>query len=266
MAETIPIAADFLEAGSSGTAVVLVHSSVSGARQWRRLMDDLAGRFRVRAINLFGYGETPPWPGDRTQTLDDQAALVEAAAPEGPVCLVGHSFGGSVAMKAAARLGPRAAKLVLLETNPFYLLDQAGRTAAFAEAWALRDTIKKHGGLGDWEAAAAIFADYWGGAGTWGNTPAERRAAFAEALKPNFFEWDAVMGETTPAAEWAGLLPRDTLLVCDPETVPPIREIDAILRDANPAWGHAEVAGAGHMAPLTRPDLINPIVAGFLGG
>ena len=40
-----PIKVDYLEAGSSGPVVVLVHSSVSGARQWRRLMDDLKGEF-----------------------------------------------------------------------------------------------------------------------------------------------------------------------------------------------------------------------------
>jgi pimeloyl-ACP methyl ester carboxylesterase len=56
------IEVDFLEAGSSGPVVMLVHSSVSGARQWRRLMGDLKNQFRVRAVNLFGYGKTPPWP------------------------------------------------------------------------------------------------------------------------------------------------------------------------------------------------------------
>ncbi|HZZ26268.1 MAG TPA: hypothetical protein VFE60_28595 [Roseiarcus sp.] len=35
------VTVDYLEAGSFGPVVVLVHSSVSGARQWRRLMDDL---------------------------------------------------------------------------------------------------------------------------------------------------------------------------------------------------------------------------------
>ena len=89
--------------------VVLVHSSVSGARQWRRLMDDLKERFRVRAVNLFGYGKTPAWRSETTQTLDDQARLVEAALPAnaGEVYLVGHSFGGSVAMRAAARMGDK---------------------------------------------------------------------------------------------------------------------------------------------------------------
>jgi pimeloyl-ACP methyl ester carboxylesterase len=46
---------DFLEAGS-GPTVMLLHSSASGARQWRRLMDDLKSDFCVRAVNLFGYG------------------------------------------------------------------------------------------------------------------------------------------------------------------------------------------------------------------
>ena len=63
--------------------------------------------------------------------------------------------------------------------------------------------------------------------------------------------------------EWARLLPRETLVVCDPNTVLPIREITALLRRSCPMWTFADAAG-GHMAPLTRPDLINPIVVSFL--
>jgi pimeloyl-ACP methyl ester carboxylesterase len=113
------IKADFLEAGS-GPVVMLVHSSVSGARMWRRLMDDLKDDFYVRAVNLYGYGPTPPWSGDAPQTLDDQARLVETALPTNAdhVSLVGHSFGGSVAMKLAARLSGRITKLVLLRDEP----------------------------------------------------------------------------------------------------------------------------------------------------
>ncbi|SDR21245.1 Pimeloyl-ACP methyl ester carboxylesterase [Rhizobiales bacterium GAS113] len=259
------IKADFLEAGS-GPMVMLVHSSVSGARQWRRLMDYLKDEFHVRAVNLFGYGGTPPWSIDAPQSLDDQARLVETALPTNAdtVCLVGHSFGGSVAMKLAARLPGRVTRLVLLETNPFYLLEQSGRADAFAEAMDLRNCIKTFGALGEWAMAAERFADYWGGAGSWQQMPAERRKAFAEALKPNYFEWDAVMNETTPVEQWAQLLPSSTLLVCDPNTVFPIREITAILRRSCPGWTYKEIAGGGHMAPLTRPDLINPLVRSFL--
>lgn len=66
-----------------------------------------------------------------------------------PVHLVGYSFGGSVALKAAELLGSRVGSLVLLEPNPFYLLQQAGRTEAYLEARSLRDHVKCFGSLGD---------------------------------------------------------------------------------------------------------------------
>ena len=256
---------DFIEAGS-GAPVILVHSSVSGARQWRRLMEDLQADFLVRAVNLFGYGKTPPWSSDWAQRLEDQAALVEAALPPDAekLCLVGHSFGGSVAMKVAARLSQRVRRLVLLEPNPFYLLRQAGHAAAFAEIMALRNLVKTRGPSGIWSDAAEGFAGYWGGAGTWQKMPLERREVFAQALKPVYFEWDAVMNETLTATQWAELLPRDTLLASDPNTVRPICEITALLRQACPFWTYQQILAGGHMAPLSRPDLVNPIVRSFL--
>jgi pimeloyl-ACP methyl ester carboxylesterase len=246
--------------------VMLVHSSVSGARQWRHLMDDLKSHFCVRAVNLFGYGKTPPWPAEARQSLTDQARLVEAALPADAdeICLVGHSFGAVVAMKVAARQSGRVAKLVLLEPIPLDLLMQTGRMDIFAEAMNLRNVIKRCGADGDWATAAEKFADYWSGAGTWREMPPDRRLAFSDGLKPNFFEWDAVMDDTTLVEEWAAVLPRSTLLVFDPVGVAPPREIAAILRRSCPGWTFAETPGAGHMAPLTHPDLVNPLVSSFL--
>lgn len=261
-----PIQVDYLEAGSSGPAVMLVHSSVAGARQWRRLMEDLKDQFRVRAVNLFGYGKTPSWPKEAgQQSLDDQARLVEAALPAdaNEVYLVGHSFGGSVAMKAAARLNGRVTKLVLLEPNPVYLLVQHGRLDAVAEAMETRNCIKEFGSRGEWEKAAENFADRFNGAGSWAQMPPERRKTFTEALRPNIFEWEAVLGETTPLEEWARLLPRQTLVVSDPDSLLAAREIVALLCRSCPTWTFQEVTG-GHMAPLTRPDLINPLIVSFL--
>ena len=266
MIDAAPSKVDFLEAGSSGPVVMLVHSSASGARQWRRLMDELKDQFRVRAVNLFGYGETPPWPGSATQSLDDQAQLVEAALPRDAdeIHLVGHSFGACVAMKAAARLDGRIAKLVLLEANPFSLLAQGRRDEAFAEAIALCNCVKAFGARGEWAAAAERFADYWGGAGSWRAMPAGRRAAFADAIKPNVFEWDAVLAEATSVEQWGAQLPADTLAIYDPHTVLPVREIAAILRWSCRSWTYQEVPGTGHMAPLTHPEVINPLVGAFL--
>lgn len=258
---------DFVEAGAGqGPLVVLIHSSSAGARQWRRLLGDLEDRFHLRAINLFGYGGTPAWARPRSQRLQDQAGLVAAALPdtETRVSLIGHSFGGAVAMQAARELGPRVDKLVLLEPNPFRLLDRHGRPEAFAEIFGLCTATRRDAVAGDWTTAAERFADYWSGQGTWAALPEERRAAFVEALKPNLHEWDAVMDDETSLDDWAGALPDETLVVTARDTTRPIREIAQLLRGACPAWRFEEIGHGGHMAPVTRPDLINPLIAAFL--
>lgn len=255
---------DYTEDGT-GETVVLIHSSVSGNRQWRALVDALKERFRVLAINLFGYGETTPWPDARLQTLSDQAALVLSLCEgtQSPIHIVGHSFGGSVALKAASMLGPRVGRLVLLEPNPFYLLKQNGRTEAYEESRALRDYVKKFGVIGGWTKVAERFADYWLGDGSWASMPEKRRQAFAASVPPNFHEWDAVMNEETTISAWKALEPK-TLVVSALGTRRPIREIVDLLAEACPHWSYAQIAEGGHMAPLTRPELINPIVKQFL--
>jgi pimeloyl-ACP methyl ester carboxylesterase len=250
-----------------GEPVVLIHSSVSGNRQWRSLTDALSDRYRVRAVNLYGYGETTTWPASTPQSLYAQAQLVLAVC-EGlgdRVHVVGHSFGGTVALKAATLLGPRVGSLVLLEPNPVYLLKQGDRMAAFLELRELRDHVKCFGALGDWPRVAERFADYWLGDGAWDAMPEKRRAAFAESLPPNFHEWDAVMDEETSVGHLAALA-CPTLVLSDPSARRPIREIIGILAEACPQWSFRLIPEGGHMAPLTRPELVNPIIREFLDG
>ena len=86
---------DYLETGQ-GTTVILIHSTVSGNRQWKSLMEDLGRDFRVLAPNLRGYGKTSSWPGERTLNLSDQVQLIEPLieTSEQRVYLIGHSYEG----------------------------------------------------------------------------------------------------------------------------------------------------------------------------
>lgn len=255
---------DYTDDGA-GPPVVLVHSSVSANRQWRALIETLKDSYRVLAINLHGYGETTPWPGTTVQTLAAQAKLVLALCEtvDRPVHLVGHSFGGSVALKVAQTLGDQVGRLILLEPNPFYLLQQHGRLEAYAEARALRDYVKEHGTAGDWPRVAERFADYWAGEGAWAAMPDKRRATFVASLPPNFYEWDALDEEQTPVAGWHALA-AEVLVMCARDTRRSVREIYELFREHCPRWSFAEIAEGGHMAPLARPELVNPIIKGFL--
>jgi pimeloyl-ACP methyl ester carboxylesterase len=57
-----------------------------------------------------------------------------------------------------------------------------------------------------------------------------------------------------------------TFVVSDAATRRPIAEIVEILRRACPHWAFSLIPEGGHMAPLTRPDIVNPIVSGLLQG
>jgi pimeloyl-ACP methyl ester carboxylesterase len=71
------------------------------------------------------------------------------------------------------------------------------------------------------------------------------------------------MGEETTLAQWKSIVAR-TLVMSDPDTRRPIREIVELFASACPHWRFHAMAGGGHMAPLTRPELVNPVVRQFL--
>ena len=88
---------------AAGDPVVCIHASASSAGQWTSLVERLDDRFRPLAVDLHGAGRSPAWRGDRPLTLADEVALLEPAlaATGARFHLVGHSYGGAVALKVA---------------------------------------------------------------------------------------------------------------------------------------------------------------------
>jgi len=255
---------DYIEEGC-GETVVLIHSSVSGNRQWRSLIETLRDRYRVLALNLYGYGSTTPWSADVPQTFEDQAGLVMALCEDtsGPVHIVGHSFGGGVALKAASLLGSKVGKLIAYEPIPFYLLHQHDRHLEYSEVDVLSASVKKLGGRGEWSQAAGLFADYWSGQGTWELMPEQRQATFMAALPHSFHEWDAALNETSTVDDLKKIAAR-TLVMHSAQASDPIRAIIDILRNSCPDWAVTRISDGGHMAPLTNPGTVNPLIRQFL--
>jgi len=258
---------DYIEKGS-GQTVILLHSTAAGNRQWKKLIELLSEDYHLIAPNLFGYGETDSWTGQKPQTLIDQAEIIRQFVPldGGKFSLVGHSFGGSVAMMAAKLFRHQIDKLILIEPNPNYLLRDLGRSNDFGEILAMRDCIKVNGAAQKWEVAAEVFADYFNGIGAWDTMDVDRRQKFVNALKPNYHEWDPVMNENTSMAEWKNFLPQDTTVLSCTKTINSISGIIKLLRSNMATWNFIEYQEGGHMAPLTMPNKINPLIAKALRG
>ena len=257
---------DYADAGE-GPPVLLLHSSVSGNRQWRKLITLLDRRFRVIAPNLRGYGDSTPWHGRRAQTLADAAQvalhLVDALELDGPLRLVGHSFGGAVALWTAHVLGARVSHLALYEPMLPGLLPAHGRFTAARETGALYADVKHLGAAGDWMALGRRFTDYFNGDGAWEASPPERRQLIAELLPPNPHEWDACIAPLRADA-LHGIRARG-LLMRGGATRPALTEMATLLHQRFAHWQLVNLPGCGHMAPLTHADDVNRLVHEFLG-
>ena len=254
---------DYLQEGQ-GPPVILIHSSVSGNRQWKTLTESLRDERNVFSMNLMGYGKTSAWSNPIPLKLFEQVRLVLALQEmvDQKVHLIGHSYGGSVALKSAMSFSDKIESLVLLEPNPFYLLRQNHRMKTYQEVMQLSEKVRLHGLNHNWTRVAEIFADYWIGDGALNKMANHRKEAFIEGLKPNIHEWGILEEESK--LEDIQKLPTRTLLIYDPKTVQSILEITDLLKDACPHWQFESIPGAGHNAPITHPDMINPMIRNFL--
>jgi pimeloyl-ACP methyl ester carboxylesterase len=250
---------NYLETGK-GPLVVLLHSSVSSGKQWRALADLLDDEFRLLAPDLYGYGDTDDWPGGGDLTLADEAAAVQPlfAQVPGPVHLVGHSYGGAVAVNLALAYAGRFSSLTLFEPVSFYLLRGGG-----AEDQRLLDEI---GGVaaaveeaiqaGDPARGMAGFVDYWNGEGAWAALADEYRDSLARRTGKVALDFRCTIGDPSALGDCRALdLP--TLILRGADSPAPTRRIAELLSATIPGASLETVAGAGHMAPLNDPGRVN---------
>jgi pimeloyl-ACP methyl ester carboxylesterase len=106
----------YREYAGDGGAVVLLHGVASNARIWGPVAPLLVPRFRVVAVDQRGHGQSdkPPSGYDFATVTRDVRNFVEALGLERPV-VVGHSWGGNVALEYAASHPEQVAGLVLVD-------------------------------------------------------------------------------------------------------------------------------------------------------
>lgn len=102
-----------------GPDVVLIHAFTSNMAIWMLtgLVQHLAEEFRVTAYDLRGHGVSEiPKSGYTSAEMVEDLFQLQAELGIGPAFLVGHSFGGVVAMHAAAEHPEMAAGVILSDT------------------------------------------------------------------------------------------------------------------------------------------------------
>lgn len=257
----------YLARGEEGDPVVLIHGSWVDSRSWRAILPGLAGSMQVLAYDRRGHGASTYAP--RAHALESEAADLAAlleSTDHYPAHLVGHSYGGMIALRLAVDRPELVRSLSLHEPPYIGLLD--GDPATVPEAERLRAELRQEQDrirAGDAEGAArALFGLFAGDESAWDRFRAETRTELLR-YAPRWLEEFSDPETDRPPAE-PGL--RELLV--------PIMLTEGT---ASPAFLHrmtlaleAQVSNsvvrrlrdAGHDPQVTHPDLYAATLVAFL--
>ena len=250
-----------------GRPVVLLHSSASSGRQWDRLAAHLARRYRVFVPDLPGYGRSEDIFCGSGKGMTAQRLLVEALAERAgaQVHLVGHSYGGAVALKIAVERPDLVSSLTVIEPAAFALL-RNGTTderRLLAGIEALEGAMNAAVACDSPLRAVAHFIDHWNGKGSWDALDGGSRDALARRVGRILRDFRQGAEETFTKSRLADL-PFPVLSILGTRSPQVTRTLSELVAAEAPVSSLHMIAGAGHMLPVTHPHIVDPIIAGHL--
>jgi pimeloyl-ACP methyl ester carboxylesterase len=235
---------------------VWIHGSLSSAQLWRPFVR----RFGGRAVDLPGaLGRAPVHTGD-AWSVDDDLAAITAVAGSDPVCLVGHSYGGLLALRWAVDHPERTARVIAHEPVVWPLV--LGRPPDLARLGVegvdgLLDPAR--GGSEPW---LRSFVDFWNGPGGWERLPDVLRRAAVAAGHKTWLEVHHACHEPTTDDAWRALRVPVRITVGEESPAPEqavVRRLEGLLPDVE-----LRATAGGHNAPLTHPAALSATWAPWL--
>lgn len=265
MTEVIPGQVDYDESGA-GPTIVLVPGSCSTGAAWRPVIAAWDGRFRCVTTSLLGYGGTAERRTARAPSISNEAGALEAVIRRagGRVHLVGHSFGGCVALAVALRDRVPLASLALVEAPaPELLRERAehGQYRAFRE---ITDAYFAAFHGGDPEAIAAMI-DFYGGPGTYASWPPRVRAYAVQTTPVNMLDWASAYGFPL-SSEALAATDIPVLVVRGGSSPPAVKRAIALLSGCIRNAELATLEGAAHFMTATHAGQVAALIEGHVHG
>lgn len=226
-------AIDYQEQGVGPTIVLLPGSCSTGAA-WRPVIAAWSDRFRTVTTSLLGYGRTAERRTLADPSIGHEADIAEAVigraldrVPGGRVHLVGHSFGGLVAVAVALRSRVPLASLTIVEAPAVELLRDQGESRLYEEFCRMTDAYFAAYQAGNRSAIAAMI-DFYGGSGTFASWPERVRAYAMETTPVNILDWASAFGFPLSAATLA-TVDAPALVLCGGDSHPAARRANVLL-------------------------------------
>ena len=249
-----------------GTRPVLaLHCSLAHSGAWSGLAERLTG-ITMTAPDQPGHGRAPDWDGVsdlHAITTDSSISMAEDLGDGGPIDLMGHSFGGTVALRMALERPDLVRSLTLIEPVIFAA---ARGTAEYARFCATHLGLADMIATGDMTVAARVFHGQWG-EGRFDDLPEKTRRYFIERISMIAAQNPYLVDDSAGLLRAGGLesITVPVLLIEGADSPEIIGALHGALAARLPFVRRLSVAGAGHMVPITHPDWIAGAIQAHLG-
>ena len=235
-----------------GSPVVGLHCSGATGMQWAGLQNKL-GAVRFLAPDLIGTPSRRQWNCAGSFSLSDEAEHVisEIESLGEPANIVGHSYGGALALHVARARPDLVKSLCLYEPTLFAVLasgtpeDKTLKTEINALAQAIQNGLEED----CYDYTAQIFTDFWGGLGAWQALSKERRDAMTDWIEKAPLDFAALLNE--PEAERIVVPDMPVTLLLGSETHSHTARIVDLLLGQSKCTAARKLRGADHLGPFT---------------
>ena len=241
----------------TGEPVVLIHGLGLDAGMWDPQWRVLQKEFRVIRYDLRGFGNSTLPTGPYSH-CDDLLALLDFLEAR-PAHVVGLSMGGRVALRFALEQPASVRSLSLI--------DAALDGYAWSDEWTRRmDAILDAAGNGDLGAAKRL----WLAHELFAPANLDPRLAVAlAAMVERYSAWhwwnaDPVRRPVSPAIRELASVPAPTLVLVGELDLPDFQTIARHLAAGIPRATLRTIAGAGHMANMEAPAMVNELLLAHL--
>jgi pimeloyl-ACP methyl ester carboxylesterase len=239
--------------------------SCSTGAAWRPIISQWENGFSYVTTSLLGYGGT----AERRTALDTDIAheveILEAVIRRAarPVHLVGHSFGGPVALADALRGQAPLPSLVIIEAAA------PGILRCMGELWhyrAFRDMTDSYFGAFRAGETTAIesMVDFYGGVGTFASWPQRMRNYAVETTAINILDWAGAYGFQPTQATLAAVEVPATV-VWGGASHPAVQRANELLGHCMTNASTVTIAGAAHFMLATHAKEVARLLAQQVG-
>jgi 3-oxoadipate enol-lactonase len=229
--------------------VLLLHAGGLDGRMWHPLAERLKDSYRLHMPDLRGHGETPMPTGEEFSNVDDVLRLLNQLNVKRAV-VVGASFGGRVALQLATAAPERVSALGLLATS----LPKFDR---LPELQAFNDEEDALWDAGDIDAVVELNVR------TWVHNP-EVADLVADMVRTACERQAGVEADERELPVDLGAIAVPTLAVSGGLDFPDFARIADRVTAEVPNAERAEIADAGHLIALERPDETTALLRSWL--